>query len=205
MTEIIGIIFIVGCVAFYFYTKYETKVEHLENKIKKQEKDKFRSETRIDSLEKEIQKSKEQLQNEEEFEDFGYTSESQYNDAIDVIVKSVKYSPLARIYYEAQPPDQLNNGVSLRDKTQEHLRYLESKGVTHNDIIVAKEIIRIREETLGKRLDFEAFVIDTINLKGKDIADEIYLGLVKIFEVAGRNISSSTDVLYNRLFLDLPF
>lgn len=112
---------------------------------------------------------------------------------------------MERIYYEAQLTDQLSNDVSLKEKTKEHLDYLESKGVDLNDMFVAKEIIRIRESVLGKPLDFEAFVIDTINFKSKDIADEIYLGLIKIFEVAGKDISMSTATFYYRLFLGLPF
>ena len=143
-------------------------------------------------------------ESEEEFQDYGYTSISQYNEAIDEIVKSVKYSPLERIYYEAQPPDQLKNEVSLRNKTQEHLRYIESKGVTQNDINVAKEIIRAREEVLGVGLDLKSFVLDTINQKGKSVTEEIFLGLVRIFELAGGDVADSEKV-YIELFNGLYF
>lgn len=198
----IGVIFIVGCIAFYFYTIYESKTESLENKIKKLEKEKASLE-----IDKTLNKQSIVIEDAEveQFYDSGYTSESQYNDAIDEIVKSVKYSPLERIYYEAELPDQLSNDMSLKEKTKEYLNYLEAKGVSNNDIDVAKGILQMREEMLGKKLDFEGFVRATIDYKGKYITKEIYLGLIKIYEVTGRNVNVSTNVLYNRLFLDLPF
>ncbi|GAA4237592.1 hypothetical protein GCM10022291_24770 [Postechiella marina] len=198
----VGIIFIVGCIAFYFYTKHESKVERLERNIEKLKNEKARL-----KIDKNLKKQSTILvdDEDEQFIDGGYTSVNQYNHAIDEIVKSAKYSPIERIYYEAQLPDQLSNDISLKEKTQEHLDYLESKGVNQNDIIAAKEILRMREDISGRKLDFEGFVLETINFKDKYVTKEIYLGLIKIYETAGRDITISTTTLYNRLFLDLPF
>lgn len=200
----VGILFIIGCIAFYFYTTNKSNKEHLENKVKELEKEKFWTEAKINSLEKEINKSTEQLDDQDELEDFGYTSEMQYNNAIDEIEKSIKYSPLERIYYESELPDQLKNEISLRIKTKEHLAYLANKGITENDISSARNIISQREDIIGTALNLKSFVEDYIQQKGKVLTEEIFLGLVKIFQVAGRDISTS-DKVYTELFEDLLF
>ena len=186
----VGILFIIGCIVFYFYTTNKSNKEHLENKVKE--------------LEKEINKSSEQLDDQDELEDFGYTSEMQYNNAIDEIEKSIKYSTLERIYYESELPDQLKNEISLRIKTKEHLAYLANKGITENDISSARNIISHREDIIGTSLNLKSFVEDYIQQKGKVLTEEIFLGLVKIFQVAGRDISTS-DKVYAELFEDLLF
>lgn len=202
MTEIIGIIFIAGCVIALILEDKKSSKEFYRKRIEQLEKDKYWAETKIKSLEN--QQSNDTGDDNYKDHDGGYTSESQFNDAIDEIVKSAKYSPLERIYYEAQLPDQLKNEVSLRIKTKEHLNYLDSKGITQNDINAAKEIIRLREGVLGVSLNFKSFVLDTINQKGRYITEEIYIGLVKIFELSGGDVSNSNEI-YIELFGEMFF
>ncbi len=195
MIQIIGIIFIAVVIIALILEDKKSSKEFYEKRIKELEKS-----NRVLTLEGQLNSTSE----EEEFCDAGFTSEKQFNDAIDEIEKGIKYSPLERIYYETQLPDQLKNEVGLRVKTKEYLNYLSTKGVSEKDIQSAKGIIALRENILCTQLDLESFVEDYINKKGKYIAEEIYLGLVKIFELSGRDISKSKEV-YNKLFSDLLF
>lgn len=200
MTGLIGVIFIAGCIIALILEDKKSSKEFYGKRIKELEKDKSRANTIIKSLENQLVSDV----NDNVDQDSGYTSESQFNDAIDEIEKSVKYSPIERIYYETQLPDQLKKEVSLRIKTQEHLTYLQSKGISQSDINSAKDIIRLREEVLGVELNFKSFVLDVINQKGKHITEEIYLGLIKIFELSGGDVNNS-KAIYNELFQELFF
>lgn len=204
MTGIVAVIFIGGWVAFYFWTKHQSEKEHLEGKIKKLEK-----ENHWAKINEQTRKSKdlkiEEKKDEDEYPDFGYTSIEDYNTAIDEIIKDAKHSPLERLYYEAELPDQLSNEVPLKVKTKEHLDYLIRKGVDNRDVEASREIIQSIENRANKNLDFEGFVKATIDFKGEFITKEIYEGLIKIYEVSGRTLEMSSLTVYNKVFEDLPF
>ncbi|MBV7270162.1 hypothetical protein [Winogradskyella luteola] len=203
MTQIIGIIFIAVVVIALILEDKKSSREFYEKRIKKLEDEKSRAKSLNEALRSQQTSSRENVEQEEHYE-AGYTSITQFNDAVDEIEKNIKYSPLERIYYESKLPDQIKNEVSLRVKTKEHLTYLARKGITQNDISSAKNIISQREEAIGTTLNLKSFTEDYIQQKGKVIAKEIFLGLVKIFEVAGRDVRASDEV-YKELFEELPF
>lgn len=201
MTQIIGIIFIAVVIIALILEEKKSSKEFYEKRIK--------------DLENKLSSSKYQLsvlknnhprmhsEDYEEYSDVGYTSEKQFNDGINEIENN-KYNSLECIYFESDLPDQLFNEVSLRVKTEQRLNHLVNKGITQEDINSAKDIINQREDILKTNLNLKSFVEDYINQKGKAIAEEKYLGLVKIFKVAGRDTSNS-DKVYRELFEDLLF
>lgn len=201
----IVILFILGCVLFYLNDVHNSKVKHLKRKVEQMRKEQEREKSRADyfAQRNEIKQTDNSaatpLDEIEFFENNhnNFTSIEQFNDAINEIVKDAKYSPLERIYYESELTDQIHDKIPLKQKIQNHLDFLERRGLMQIDISAAKEIVN-RSAPLGKELGFEEFIMYTIQNKGEALTAEIFPGLVKIFEVAGYD-TSDAKIVYDKL------
>ncbi|ARN78234.1 hypothetical protein BST97_09650 [Nonlabens spongiae] len=196
MSQIIGILFISGVViALILEDKksskkfYEDRIEDLKNELSNKKNSILR-------LEKQLS----QLSILDTQPNFGYTSEDEYNDAIDELEKNMKSnSILETIYHDVDLPDQLFY-VSIREKTQTLLSKLEQTGIHHKDQRFSEDLVDAREKITGQLMNLELFIRDYIQQNSVRLAKEKYLGLVKIFEISGRDVADSKS-LYSELFL----
>lgn len=93
--------------------------------------------------------------------------------------------------------DNLQNKVELNSAKTRDLN--EDRLVDDIDINKAKSIVSRKDEDYGKHLTLEDFIIDSIERNGLKKTKEIFNGLVKIFELAGRDISNKEQI-YNHYF-----
>lgn len=166
---------------------------HLEAKLKEKERELEKANQWIYFYEKKSRLAAINENNIEEFEHESSLSLDEYFIALDELEKSARVSPLEIIYYEVQLPDQLKGDVPLRQTVDEHLHFLERRGVMEIDIFTAKEIIKSSIK-LDEPVDFETFIVYTISRKGKEITQEIYPALIKIFQLSGNDISKAESI-----------
>ncbi|NDI98729.1 hypothetical protein GWA97_06545 [Flavobacterium sp. LaA7.5] len=221
MVSIVVVIFVGGCIIAFlvqeknsskeFYTK---RISELEKEVSKLKGTETYLNKRVKNLVEQLDDLKEnnkyEIEQPEPLNGVGVIDEIElqmhnnsmtmddYNDIVNEIVKDAKYSPLERIYYESQLTDQIHDEVHLKQRVKEHLDYLLRKGVQNSDVFAAKEIIQ-RSVKPGIAPNFEDFILYTIKNKGKELTEEIYPGLLKMFEVAGYDVSKAETVYHKHL------
>lgn len=221
MVSIVVVIFVGGCIIAFlvqeknsckeFYTK---RISELEKEVSKLKGNETYLNKRVKNLGEQLVELKEnnkyEIDQSHPLKNVGlideiellhynnYTSIEDFNDAVNEIVKDAKYSPLERIYYESQLTDQIHDQVHLKQRVKEHLDYLERKGIQNSDVFAAKEIIQ-RSVKPGIAPNFEDFILYTIKNKGKELTEEIYPGLLKMFEVTGYDLSNAETVYHKHL------
>lgn len=150
------------------------------------------------------------------FGDVEHRSSEVFNEGIDKLKVGLLVLVLVFLYFlfKGKIRDQ-NEEINMQTKRKKSTEIIKKKHVqekehkprelnperkiTQQDITKAKAIISREDVEAGKKITFEDFVVDSIERNGNKKTEDIYNGLVKIFELAGRDISTS-DAIFNKYF-----